>query len=767
MAAALVHGGEAEGGIDNQEEAAARQLTHNIAYADSVFQLADIFTAHASVMDMIHITACITRLSKVLGTSPSQASQAAAASLLPLLGNKLLSVLPHANARGIANVLWGYGRLRALPQVQLLPPLVEAFLKQLPNAACRDSAVVLWSLARLSEGHGEPAENNVPPELLRRLGREVLQQLATAAQDAPVHGASTHQQRPPGAPATAAGDPSKGDGHDDAAGPPSSRDVSNSLMALARLGFAPENDSTSVAGAQQGAAALAGQMQGLSVAASGPAGLGSEGSKQLTLPMSLVKAVVEYLLRMSATAKTLDLQETATALKQLGLRELHAKVAATIVTHHGSAPPGSGGSMQFMQFGAQGSRLNYQGRPMGPQGPIYSGSQSSSTWQQHRQGMGSGAGYGGGGRWVPAHQQGPAQYEGGMILRQAGPGGSYVAARQGPAGQVVRQPGMVQQQQQQGGYLMSASPAGVVQPGGRHSMPGYTTLAGASGGMQSMTYGGSPAAGPGAYAMQYGGEQQQQQPPGLLQQQAGGAYSSGVQYVLMPQQVPQQGGAAYFMPQQGHQQQGGDSIPVLQQQMVAEVAPPGLVSGASGAASGGQQQYYLQASDSQGLMMPAMPVGQEASGGSNQQLFLQPAQVAAAPGLASMGQFGGAGVYQGSGAMLGADPMTSSAYNASMVGDMFLGGQPQQPQSARSQLQLLQQQVGHPAGLYQQQGQMQGFQVQDSAAMYLPQPTQQAQQQLPMMYGQAQLQQPQQQFGAQQAGTFVLDPSTGLYHVQQ
>jgi hypothetical protein len=268
--------------------------------------------------------------------------------------------------------------------------------------------------------------------------------------------------------------------------------------------------------------------------------------------------------------------------------------------------------------------------------------------------------------------------------------------------------------------------------------------------------------------MHYGGEQQQQQ-PGLLQQQAGGTYGSGLQYVLMPQQVQQQGAGTYFMPQQGQQQQGGDYIPVLQQQMMAEAAPPGLVTGAGGAAAGGQQQYYLHASGSQGIMMPAMPVGQEPSGGSNQQLLLQPAQVAAAPGLGSMGQLGGTGVYQGGGAMLGADPITSSAYNASVVGDMFLGGQSQQPQSACSHLQLLQQQVGQPAGLYHQQGQMQGFQVQDSAAVYLPQPQQQSQQQLPMMYGQAQQQPQQQQFGAQQAGvgTFVLDPTTGLYHVQQ
>jgi hypothetical protein len=774
-AAPAAAAGEAEGAADSQEEAAARQLTHNIAYADSVFQLADIFTAHASVMDMIHITACITRLSKVLGTSPSQASQAAAASLLPLLGNKLLSVLPNANARGIANVLWGYGRLRALPQVQLLPPLVEAFLQQLPNAACRDSAVVLWSLARLSEGHGEPADTTVPAPLLRRLGREVLQQLSVAAHEgsAPAQPGS-EQQRQPGSAGGPAADRGPGEGQGDSGGPPSSRDVSNSLMALARLGFVSEDD-TAAAGAGAGAASsgtptaaadtLAWQVQGLSLTA-GAGATAAEGSQTqvLTLPLSLITSVVDYLLRMASTAKTLDLQETATALKQLGLRELHAKVAAMVITHHGATHGGAGaGGMpgQFMQFGGAGSRPGqYHGRVMGPQGPVYGGGQYSGgqyggIMQQQRRPM-SGPMQGG---WVPAHQQ--AGMEGGGYMR---PGGGYMPVRQGPAGQVMRQPGFgaqQQQQQQQQPYMFA--PAGGVSAGvNRQSLTGYTSLAGAAGGVQTQYYGGSPAgqAAPG-YAVQYGSAEQQQQP-------AGGAYSPGVQYMLLPQQA-QQGMGTYVVQQQGQQQQGGEymSVPVVQQQMPGDQALTGLVG--AGAAAG-QQQYYYQPTSTPAIIMPGMQVGQEAGSaavGSGQQLFLPTMQQAQGAGVAALGGLGGqfaagSGVYQASAGMMMVpgvpDAMTSSAYNASVVGDIFLGGGPQQqqPQGPRS-LQMLQQQM-QPAGLYQ--GQAQGYQAQDPGA---------AAAQLPLLYGvagQGQQQPQQQQFGAQQG--FVLDPTTGTYHhIQQ
>lgn len=756
-AAAAVAADAAEGGADNQEEAAARQLTHNIAYADSVFQLADIFTAHASVMDMIHITACITRLSKVLGTSPSQASQAAAASLLPLLGNKLLSVLPNANARGIANVLWGYGRLRALPQVQLLPPLVDAFLQQLPNAACRDSAVVLWSLARLSEGHGEPAEATVPAPLLQQLGREVLQQLAAAAQEggAPAQPGSDQQRQP------ATADHGPAEGQEDSVGPPSSRDVSNSLMALARLGFVSEDDTAAGAGAslsgtQPGPDTLAGQVQGLSLAAGAAPGAGAaEGSTQpLTLPLSLITAVVDYLLRMASTAKTLDLQETATALKQLGLRELHAKVAATVITHHGATHGGAGGMPgQLMQFGGGGSRPGqYHSRVMGPQGPAYGGGQYGSLMQQRRAMPGPMQG-----GWIPAHQQGGV--EGGYMR----PGGGYMPVRQGPAGQVMRQPGFgALQQQQQQPYMFA--PAGGVSAGvSRQSLTGYTSLAGPSGGMSTQYYGGSPAgqAAPG-YAVQYGSAEQQQQPPGLLQQQAGSAYPLGVQYMLLPQQA-QQGVGTYVVPQQGQQQQGGEymGVSVVQPQVPGEQALPGLVGAGAPA---GQQQYYYQPTSAPAIIMPGMQVGQEVGGaavGSGQQLFLptmqqaQGARVAALGGLG--GQFAGSGVYQASaGMMMVPDVMTSSAYNASVVGDIFLGGpqQQQQPQGPRS-LQLLQQQI-QPAGLYQGQG----YQAQGPGG---------AAAQLPMLYGvggQGGQQPQQQQFGAQQG--FVLDPITGAYHhIQQ
>lgn len=391
-------------GADSKEEAAARQLTHNIANAESVYQLTEIFTAHSSVMDMIHITACITRLSKVLGSAPASTSQAAAAALLPLLGGKLLQVLPHANARGIANVLWGYGRLRNLPQSDLLPELLKAFLQQLPNAACRDSAVVLWSLARLTEGQGMAAVGVTPP-LLYQLGRAVLDQLAAAA-TAAMDNPSMYQQQlqqagaaPPGMPTLQGSSSSKVDptavSASEVSAAPSSRDISNSLMALTRLGFVPEVPGGAAAAAPAvppppppplaspavpdqaaaAAASAAASLQGLSLqggglpgsdaAASSPAGERSsaktapagsqqqqqqpvEGSYegpqqlqvQLTLPVKPIHVVIQFLLHHAQTSKTLDLQEAATALKQLGLQDLHAAVATAMCSTHGAGHPG-------------------------------------------------------------------------------------------------------------------------------------------------------------------------------------------------------------------------------------------------------------------------------------------------------------------------------------------------------------------------------------------------------------------------------------------
>lgn len=821
-AGAAAQGGDDPAG-DSQEEAAARQLTHNIAYADSVFQLADIFTAHASVMDMIHITACITRLSKVLGTSPSQASQAAAASLLPLLGNKLLSVLPNANARGIANVLWGYGRLRSLPQVQLLSPLVEAFLKQLPNAACRDSAVVLWSLARLSEGQGEPADATVQPALLRRLGREVLQQLATAAHDSPAQAPGQQQQQPgtaqqqrqqtPGTPGAAAGggggsEQGKADDQEgaEASGPPSSRDVSNSLMALARLGFLPEDDTTTAAtavGTQPASTAaaatrqqqqqqpggqsppLAAQLQRLSLAGSSTdtsaataAGSSSQQPQQLTLPLSQIKAVVEYLLRMAATAKTLDLQETATALKQLGLRELHARVAASFINHQGTAHGGPGHSggmhgpgMQYMSLGGPGGRMGQFSRQGGVGAPY--GGMMQQQRRQQQMGM-SGPLYGQG--WVPS--QGFGQYEGGS-MRQMAPGAYMNSRQRGPAGQAMRPPAMGQQQQPQPpqqAFMLSVSPAGAAAAAApRHSMTGFTPLGAMAGGVQAVGYGESPAAAgasPAAagYSLQYAGEQQ---PPGLLQQQSGG-YAPAVQYMLVAQQPQQQAVGGYVVQQQVPQQQQGEflGVPVLQQQAAGEQAPPGLVGAAAGGAVG-QQQYFMQTASTPALMMP-QGVGVMADAAAGQQLFLQYQQasggVAGGPGLGSLSQLGAAGVFQSSSGMMVSpeyvpEAMTSSALTASVVGDIFLSGQQQQGQ--RSQLQLLQRQVGQQVGLYQQPQQQQqaapaSFTAQAPGPVYL----QQAQQQ--QLYGGQQPVQGQQ-FVAPQAGSgaFVLDPTTGMYHFQQ
>jgi hypothetical protein len=796
-----------------------------VAYADSVFQLAEIFSAHAGVMDMIHITACITRLSKVLGTSPTQAAQQAATNLLPLLGDKLLAVLPNANARSIANVLWGYGRLRALPQVQLLPPLVEAFLTQLPNAACRDSAVVLWSLARLSEASAEPATPQVPAPLLHRLGCEVLQQLATAAQEAPAQPAATKPQQQPGMPAgggAAGSEQGKGE-QDNASGPPSSRDISNSLMALARLGFVPEEeDSSSAAGpaaagdpSQQGAdhsssvAGVSGQLLGLSLspaaelsqpgsaAESGSAqGTAGGASKLLKLPVPLVKAVVDYLLTMAATAKTLDLQETATALKQLGLRELHAKVAATVISNHGTAhgsTPGHGGmhggsGTQFMHFGGPGSRMGQmQGRAGLQQGHMQYGMGQYATanllQQRRQQGLQmTGQVYTAGG-WGPAQQAGMGG--GALAGRQMG-GAAYMGAPQGPGGQMM---GQARVGQAQHAYMLPAGVAGV--PVARHGMAAGTSYPALAGPGSGVGYGGSPAAhqpAAGGYGLQYEAEHQQQQHAGIMQQQQGGGggvgYGPAVQYMLLTQQAQQQGVGGYAIQQQVAQQQGGEylGVPVLQQQGAGDLAPPGLVGAAPGAAAGGQAQYYLQATSTPALIMPGV-AGQEppAVGAGQQQqqqqLFMQGSGVGAAQGLAGMHtQFGAPSMYQASAGMLAPDAVTSAAFVPSVVGDMdlYLGAQQQQgmaQQGGRSQLHLLQQQLVQPTGMYQQQ---QGFQAQEPGALYLQQAQQQQQQQhVPVVYGvggPGQQQAQQQQFAAAQqagAGGLVYDPSTGMYHIPQ
>lgn len=318
-----------------------------------------------------------------------------------------------------------------------------------------------------------------------------------------------------------------------------------------------------------------------------------------------------------------------------------------------------------------------------------------------------------------------------------------MGARPDAARQILRQQGVPQQQQQQA-YVLPAVDA-LSTSSGRHSFTGtgYNTLASASAGVSAVQLGGSPAglspAAP-AYGLRYASDPQQQ---------AAGLYAPGMQYMLMPQQA-RAGVVA--------QRQAGDflGVPVLQQQAATgEQAPPGLLTGSPG------QQYYLAAPASQGLVMPGLGSAEaQVAAEGQQQLFLQPAlqqaQAAARAGLGGMGQFGG---YQASSGTLVPDAMTSTAYTPAVVGDMFLSGQ-QQPQAQRAQLQMLQQQM-QPVGLYQQP-QQQGYQTQNPSALYLQQ---QQQQQLPvMMYGLAG--QHQQQFGAQQPGTFVLDPTTGQYFQQ-
>jgi hypothetical protein len=660
-AAAAAAGDDGASLSADKEEAAARQLTHNIANADSVYQLAEIFTAHSSVMDMIHITACITRLSKVLGTAPSAASQAAASSLLPLLGNKLLQVLPNANARGIANVLWGYGRLRNLRQSDLLPELLKAFLQQLPTAACRDSAVVLWSLARLTEGQGMAAVG-VTPDLLSRLGRQVLEQLSTSAAAA-LDGQSTHQPPPPqhGKHDRNEGDPSA---------PPSSRDVSNSLMALTRLGFAPESaaaataaaaaaapadKSTPAAGpAEKGAPAAAAEgvqpaqaspsaapaataaadddqaapaaaLESLSLDAAAPAAAASKADqekpadkqepavaaaaaataagssdsqakeqqqqqlKPLTLTVAPIKVLVQFLLRHAAVTKTLDLQESATALKQLGLQDLSAQVAAAICS------PAPGGPGQHGMFDAPG---HHHGMGMGPGSMQYGHSGGMQHFHQHM-GPGSGMQHGFGGGMRP----GGGHMYGGPGLSGRPGSGSYggAAAAAGVGGG-------------SGAYGSSASNAVLArnQPGPPHtpsvSMPSTINLSGT-------------------------------QLAGLLQQQrrqqplpmSGPAYGAGwlpgktSQAQQHQQQVHRQGssGAACVVP-------GVDGSGMMgqQQQQQYRMYMPGGSSGAAGGSpgmrrlSGGAHagmSYAADASQAGGYMSGPGPAG-----GAGMHDYMQP-----------------------------------------------------------------------------------------------------------------------------------------------
>jgi hypothetical protein len=268
----------------------------------------------------------------------------------------------------------------------------------------------------------------------------------------------------------------------------------------------------------------------------------------------------------------------------------------------------------------------------------------------------------------------------------------------------------------------------------------------------------------------------------MMQRWGGGGgvgYGPAVQYMLLTQQAQQQGMGGYAM-QQVAQQQSGEylGVPVLQQQGAGDLAPPGLVGAAPGAATGGQAQYHLQGVSTPALIMPGV-VGQDPPGigavqQQQQQLFMQGGGVGSAQGLAGMHtQFGAPGMYTASAGMLAPDAVNSTAFVPSVGGDMYVGAPQQQgvaQQGGGNQLQLLQQQLVQPGGLYQQQ---QGFQAQEPGGLYLQQAQQQQQQQLPVIYGLGgQGQQPgqQQQFvGAQPAaaGGFVYDPTTGMYHIPQ
>jgi hypothetical protein len=434
---------------------------------------------------------------------------------------------------------------------------------------------------------------------------------------------------------------------------------------------------------------------------------------------------------VAATAKTLDLQETATALKQLGLRDMQALVAAAIVAHHGTGHPGPGqpAGLHLMHMGGQGQGGYAMLRPgppyMAGRGGMLGQQMMPGLMQQRRPQQPNSPGYpgGAGGGWVPAH--------GGGMLRP-GSGGGLLQMQAGSMGGVPGPPGLLQQQQ-----LMQGAPAGSRQGG---MLGGVHSLAGGQPGGGVM-YGGSPGSydvQAGGYGAQYGAAGAAAQPDVMLsrlhhqqqQQQAvymrSAAVGGGMQYLLMPQQQQQQQQqvGAYMMPQQQQQQQGG--LSALQQQQQAQyMLLPTSAPGFYGA---------------EGVPGPSWVGGAPAGVGGQQaqQLVLQ--QPGGLGGLDGYGA-GGDGAYQALGSQEGYG-QAGSVLPAGGYLPAAAGGQPQ--------LHMLQQQpVG---GLCQQQQaprQLTGLE----AGMFMQQPQQ------GVAYGAGQVGPGQQQLA-------VVDPTTGLYQFQ-
>jgi hypothetical protein len=761
-------------GSDSAEDAAARQLTKTIANAASISQIANILTAHSTSMDIIHITACITRMSKMLGPSPSYAAQMEASALLVELGDMLLTVLQHADARGIANVLWGYGKLRVLPQVHLLRPLVEAFLVQLPSATFRDSAVVLGSIARLSEWRRGPEESTIPAALLLQLGTQVMQRLAAAAaaanqaREGQASAAQDTQQQsePPGTPGAAdrdRGSPTQAQGKAPVC--PAPRDVSNTLMALARLGFVPGDDSALAGSQVQAEAQLTGKLQGLSLGVPGrpgpPLGLPTGSGRHLSVPVSLITTVVQHILHNLAAAKTLDLHETAAALKQLGLRELHAQFAEVFATHrqaeHAGSPkylPSLSGSSSAAssQFSASGPFM--QGSP-GQQRPQMQARQYSSQ-RYMQQGYQQGS---------PGPTRSP-QYRGGggpFMGQHLGAVGQQPQWQGGPQ-QTIWQPVGPQQQQQQG-FVLSTGPG----PAG----PQVMGHAGLAAGTWGQGFGGQAAGaglGEAGYGLQPAAGQQQAQYPVFLQQPVG-AQSPVVQQVVLQQQG-QEGMRTYVLQQQGAEQQSSGSLgsPVLQQQFAEMQAPSGLQWAAAGASDydGGQQRLlFMQGADTTSSFAAPGTLLQGFAGpaAGAQQLLVIPAGAGA--GAGGFGQFEGAETYQ---PRIGVD-LSGTLAAPGGVGAMLLGDPQQQQQQL--QLQQLGEESYHPQlQLLQPQApqQLAGVPQQQPGQSFLGSPLRQTgmlqQLQQAPMAGQGWLQ--GQQLPLQAAGghAVLVEVAPGIYQVQ-
>lgn len=440
----------------NTEGLAARQLTQVINSSETVWQLQQIYQANETQMDVIHLRACITRLCKILGSLRSQQTagyRAAAEQLLQQVGERMLPMLPSSSARDLANVLWGYGRLQIQPSGQVFNTLLDLVVAKKGEATCRDCSVTLWSLARLAVMHTLDAPSTLQ---LQQVARQLVEILVDAAEAIVVEarGGSAagrlstessqiesqqrrqHQGRlPEGGPLQSPG--GSGPGGISQLLP---RDVSSSLMALARLGFAWDVPSGE---------------------ASAPQADPLPADQPHILPRSWLELLVEALLLEAHKAKTLDLGEAATALSNMGMHQQSQKVHDVLAAKHHAAAAAATPYSSGHGMGAAGALSPVTGlQAAAAEQSVVGAGMDLATWAGAGQQLG-------GGRYM--QQQQPWQ----RSLQQPVAQGSYlyaqVGARQSGAGvmQYMGNPsasGVVSQQlQQQQRYIHQSAYPGSAQ----------------------------------------------------------------------------------------------------------------------------------------------------------------------------------------------------------------------------------------------------------------------------------------------------------------